>query len=104
MAKKTQIALLINSLYFFIECVFIIVGEENFRLIAIHHDQLVTDQTHKTLRGAKVSFARSFRPHPWQKKMTPQWSHIYPPDNDWLEHKWNILAQPGSDLDAARFN
>jgi hypothetical protein len=93
MVNKTHISLLINSLYFFIESVFIVIGEDNYRLIAIHRDQLIADQNHKTLRGAKVSFARSFRPHLWQKKLTPQWSQLYPPDNDWLENKWNIVSE-----------
>ena len=87
----TKISLLVNSLYFSIECVFVILGEKWYRLIAIHQGQLIVDRSYKSFKGAKVSFARYFRIKHWQKELKPQWTQFYPPDEDWLEEKWHII-------------
>jgi hypothetical protein len=92
-AGKTYISRLVNSLYYLMECVFIIIGDEQCRLLAIHQGRVMADLYYPTLRGAKISFARVFRTNTWQKKMKPQWTQVFPPDDDWLEDKWKIVEQ-----------
>jgi hypothetical protein len=89
--RKHHILLLVNSLYFLLEYAFIMIGEKSYRLVGIHHNRLVLDKCYKTIRGAKISFSRLFRPRNWQKKMKPLWSRIYPPDVDWMEEKLQLI-------------
>ncbi len=52
--KPVIISRLINSIYYFIEFVFLITENEGFRLVAIHQGKLLIDETYKTAKGAKV--------------------------------------------------
>ena len=82
-----KISRLINSIYYFIECVFIAVEEEGYRLVVIHQGNLLTDQTYKTAKGAKIAFLKFWSYRVWQEGVKPKWSHFYPPDPKWLEKK-----------------
>ena len=78
--KNRRISLLINSVYFFIESVFILETENGFRLIAIHQNKVLTDETYKTVKGAKIAFLKLFAYKAWEEGVKPQWTSFYPPE------------------------
>jgi hypothetical protein len=88
--NEQKITLLQNSIYYFIECVFILIEENNYRLIALHHRQVLLDKYYKTLKGSKIAFAKFFKEKAWEKNVKPEWTPYYPPDKDWLEQKINM--------------
>ena len=88
-----KVSRLLNSIYYFLDCVFIISWEGEYRLIILHHDEVVMDSYYKTLRGAKIAFAKFFGEHGWAMDLQPQWSYEYPADNDWLKDKFDILKK-----------
>ncbi len=78
------ISLLINSFLFFLDRALIKIENRKFRLLAVHERRKLIDKTFKTMRGARISFSKSFT-----KKMLEstkaEWSHLYPPEPGWLE-------------------
>jgi hypothetical protein len=88
--KNQKITLLQNSFYYFIECVFIIIGENNFRLIALHKQRVLLDKKYKTLRGSKIAFTKFFQDKAWKSNVKPVWTPGYLPNKDWLEQKINM--------------
>ncbi len=89
--NETKISRLLNSIYYFLDCVFIIITEPDYRLVILHHDQVIMDVHYKTLRGAKIAFAKYFGERAWAEEVQSQWTHAYPPDNDWMSEKLDIL-------------
>ena len=84
--KPRRISLLLNSVYFFIETVFILETSDGYRLIAIHKDKLLTDETYKTYKtpkGAKIAFIQFFGEKAFEKGVKPNWTPFYPPDEDY---------------------
>ena len=77
-----RISLLINSVYYFIETVFILETAEGYRLIAIHQDKICTDKTYKTPRGAKIAYRKLFGYKAWEGGVIPNWSPFYPPEKN----------------------
>jgi hypothetical protein len=61
--------------------------EGGYRLVVIHHGYLLTDETYKTPKGAKIAFLKFWNYKAWQEGVKPQWSHFYPPETKWLEKK-----------------
>ncbi|UCH95564.1 MAG: hypothetical protein JSV88_01615 [Candidatus Aminicenantes bacterium] len=91
MESETTISRLLNSIYYFLDCVFIILSEGDYRLVILHHDKVIMDAHYNTLRGAKIAFAKFFREMAWAEDVQPQWSHLYHPELDWLDEKLAIL-------------
>jgi hypothetical protein len=85
--KTTTISLLINSVYFFIGCVFIVDLHDHYRLVAVHNGRLLTDASYETLRGARIAFSKLYRNKAWKEGIKAQWSPFYDPDIRWLEEK-----------------
>jgi hypothetical protein len=83
--KPIKISRLINSIYYFIESVFIIAEKQGYRLVAIHQGKLLTDQTYKTVKGARIAFLKMWSYKAWKEGVKAKWSHFYPPDPKWLE-------------------
>ena len=83
-----KISRLVNSIYYFIESVFIIAEKQGYRLVAIHQGNLLTDQTYKTAKGARIAFLKFWSYRVWRDGVKPKWSHFYPPDPKWLEKKF----------------
>lgn len=81
------ISLLINSIHYFVECVFILENYDHYRLVVIHGGKVQMDARYDTLRGARISFSKLYRNKAWQDGTKPQWSHFYDPDVQWLNEK-----------------
>jgi hypothetical protein len=90
--KPARISLLINSVYYFIESVFIAETSAGYRLCVIHHSAVLADEMYKTLKGAKIGFARRFGYKAWQEGVKPDWSPFYPPGKTWLKEKLQYSA------------
>ena len=82
-----EISLLTNSIYYFLQCVFIIKEGEEFRLVVIHNNRVRTDKQFDSLRGARIAFTKLYDELAWEENVKAQWSHFYPPDAKWLEDK-----------------
>ena len=82
-----KISRLINSIYYFIEFVFIIAENEGYRLVAIHQGKLLTDRTYKTAKGARIAFLKFWNYRAWKGGVKVKWSHFFPPDPKWLKKK-----------------
>jgi hypothetical protein len=85
--KAPSMSRLINSIYYFIECVFILSLPGCYRLVVLHNGRVLTDSCYDTLRGAKIAFSKLYRHKAWAEGVKAQWSHLYQPDADWLEEK-----------------
>ena len=77
--KIRRISLLVNSVYFFIETVFILETPDGYRLIAIHNNKLLLDNTYKTPGGAKIAFVKFFAYKAWEEGVKTNWTAFYPP-------------------------
>lgn len=78
--ENRRISLLINSIYFFIESVFIVETGDGYRLLAIHRNNVLRDETFKTARGAKIAYLKLFAYKAWEEGVKPQWTPFYPPE------------------------
>ncbi|MCP5046934.1 MAG: hypothetical protein GY940_07160 [bacterium] len=94
MKQKIEISLLSNSIFYFIERVYIQkipLDDEgkrfNFRLIVIHQATVLTDQLYETCRGAKIAFAKFYQHKTWEKGVKPDWSYFYDPADTFFEKK-----------------
>jgi hypothetical protein len=85
--KPMTISRLINSVYYFIECVFILNFHDHYRLVALHGGKVLIDASYETLRGAKIAFSKLYGDKSWREEIKAQWSHFYDPDTHWLEKK-----------------
>lgn len=83
-----RMSLLINSIYYFIESVFIMAVEEGYRLVVIHQGSLLTDEIYKTARGARIAFLKRYGNKAWRDGVKADWSRFYPPEPKWLGDKF----------------
>ena len=81
MKKTKEISLLTNSIYYFIECVFILRLHNRFRLVALHHGTVLTDECYRTLKGARIAFAKKYKKKAWDEQVKAEWSLFYDPDD-----------------------
>lgn len=82
-----EISLLANSIYYFLQCVFIVKDGEAFRLVVIYNNRVLTDLRYITLRGARIGFTKLHGDKAWEEDVRADWTHFYPPDEEWLEEK-----------------
>ena len=85
--RPTKISILTNSIFFFINSVFIISQKETYYLVANHKGKLLIDKPYKTLRGAKIAFSRLFGHRGWKEDLKANWSIFYKPETRWLREK-----------------
>lgn len=85
--KPIQISLLVNSIYYFIESVFIMAVNKGYRLVAIHQGRLLTDEIYKTARGARIAFLKLYGNKAWRNGVKAEWSRFYPPEPEWFGEK-----------------
>jgi hypothetical protein len=83
--EKIFITILTNSIYYFIQCVYIMKLKDSYRLIAIHQRHTLCDQAYPTLRGAQIAFGRLFHRKTWAEQIKPNWSLFYSPDPQWYK-------------------
>jgi hypothetical protein len=88
-----KICLLQNNVEYFLKYVFIFVEEIGFRLVVIHQEYVKTDTVYKSLKSAKIAFARMYNRKSWKKGVKPTWSHFNQPDKKWLADKITILEK-----------
>jgi hypothetical protein len=85
--QPRKISLLENSIYYFLKTVLIDIQEERCRLVVVHQDLLLTDCSYKTLRGAKIAFARMYKQKAWKEGVKTAWTQPYHPEAEWLRKK-----------------
>ena len=90
--EKPVISRLINSVYFFIDCVYILQSKDKFRLVALHHGRVLWDKYYSTPRNCRIAFDKLFKDKAWNEEIKAEWSHFYDPDIRWLEEKQSHLG------------
>lgn len=88
--KVSKISLLINAIYYFLECVFILHEEDDYRLVVLQQRRVLLDKRYKTLRGAKIAFKKFYNWKAWNERVNADWSQPYNADDHWLEEKLKI--------------
>jgi hypothetical protein len=89
--EKPVISRLINSVYFFIDCVYILKSKDKYRLVALHHRRVLCDKYYSTERGCRIAFQKMFKDKAWSEEEKADWSPFYDPDKRWLEEKQSHL-------------
>jgi hypothetical protein len=90
--EKPMISMLINSVYYFIQCVFILKIKGRYRLVALHDNKVLYDQYYTTLRGGRIAFQKLFKDNALSGEIKAEWSHLYYPDRQWLRKKCQYLG------------
>ena len=90
--EKPMISMLINSVYYFIQDVFILQEKNKYRLVALHDNKVLYNQYYTTLRGCKIAFQKLFKEKAWSEEIKAEWSHFYYPDRKWLIKKCQYLG------------
>jgi len=90
--KDFLISRLVNSVFYFIDCVYIIKLSNNYRLVALHQQHVLCDKYYSTERGCKIAFQKMFKDKAWSEEVTADWSHFYDPDKKWLSKKQKRLG------------
>ena len=83
--EKIDISRLTNSIYYFIECVYIVRLKQSYRLVACHKGHILWNQVYQTLHSAKTAFSKLFHYKLWDINKKPDWSDFYPPETQWYE-------------------
>ncbi len=76
MLEQYKISVLQNSLYYFLQHVFIITANDDSRLVVIHNNRLLTDCHYKTLKGARIAFQKKYQNKPWKNGVKAEWSYF----------------------------
>jgi hypothetical protein len=84
--RQPLISTLVNSVLYFLDSAVIIMDKNHYRLVVCHNKQILTDQGYKTLRGAKIAFSKLFQYKAFLNSKA-EWSHLYPPEQEWLDNK-----------------
>ena len=82
---------LINSVYYFLECVYILEKKDYYQLVVIHNGRVLTNQDYKTRKGAKIAFQKLYRDKAWKQGVKAEWTHPYQVDHLWLKEKDDLL-------------
>jgi len=82
---SAEICILINSVFYLVDSVFIIRKKGYYCLVVRHKGKLLMDKTFKTLRGAKIAFSKLFKHRNWRENVKAEWSLLFEPDIHWLE-------------------
>ena len=85
--KEPLISLLENSVYYFLQCAYILKTGKRYRLVVLHQGHVLTDRIFKTLRGAHSSFTKLFGPGAWNKDVKAEWTGFYSPEYRWWKDK-----------------
>jgi hypothetical protein len=85
--RQRKICALINSVYYFIDYVYIVRINGLYRLVADHDGKRLMDKDYRTLRGAKIAFSKFFKHRNWEKNVKAEWSRFYEPEFQWLKEK-----------------
>lgn len=90
------VSTLVNSVLYFLDSAVIIREADDYRLVVFHNKQVLADQSYETLRGAKIAFSKLFQYKAFLNSKA-EWSHLYPPEQEWLDDKLkkcvNVLSE-----------
>jgi len=89
--KDFKISLLVNSILYFIDCVYILRSKGKHRLIVLHQNTVLHDQYYSSDAECKNAFEKLFQDKAWSEEITADWSHFYDPDKNWLAKKQKRL-------------
>lgn len=88
---EAKISMLVSSIYYFLDFVYIIAEGGRFRLVVMHNKQLLTYRTYRTLRGARAAFSRLYGAKAWKEGLKPNWSVFYHPAAKWLAERRQVI-------------
>ncbi|MCP5047623.1 MAG: hypothetical protein GY940_10655 [bacterium] len=91
---ETHITILMNTVYYYLDSVFIVIAEDHCRLLALHNRKLVVDECYETLRGAKIAFYRMYKEKACVSGLKPEWSVGYVPEKEWLDERLEAMPHP----------
>lgn len=91
-----KITSLQNSIYFFLNCVFIVeTADDQYRLVVIQNSRTLYDEIYPAISGAKIAFARLFQDR-CSKNVKPDWSQWFYPIKSLIFEKINLpIMTPG---------
>ena len=89
-AAETKVTNMINAILFFLQHVLIINIDDDYRLLVIKKNRVLLDKKYKSIKGARIAFSKLFLEMGWKQGVKPKWSHMYPPDEDWLMDLLNL--------------
>ena len=97
--RDAAISRLTNSIYYYIDTCFIMdlsgsgQGKNRYRLLAFHESEnkIFVDKYYPTLKGARIAFTRQFKNMAWSDEVSPQWTVLYQPDQDWIDEMLSIV-------------
>lgn len=87
-SKQIYISNLINTIFYYLHCAFIMTVNGKYRLVVIRNNRVLAYKLYETIRGAKIAFSKKFKG--WKEEIRPEWSHLYDPDKPWLDEKLNM--------------
>ena len=87
----SMISILTNSVYYFIDCVFIAKSKNKYRLVALQHRKVLFDKHYPSIKKCKIAFDEMFREKAWSEEVNAEWSRFYDPDKRWLDKKCKYL-------------
>ena len=93
--KLIEISLLVNSLCYFLEIVFIPGVKEGYRLVVIRERKLLTDKIYKTIKDAREAFLKRYGKYAWRDSVKPYWSLFCPPIKGWLDKNLSYKKATG---------
>jgi hypothetical protein len=85
--ESIRISMLVNSISYFLETVFILAKDGVFRLVVIHNGRILTDKAYGSARGAKIAFSRRYSDKAWNDAIEAFWSEFYDPGTKWFKKK-----------------
>ncbi len=88
---ESKISILISSIYYFLDFVFIIAEGGGFRLVVMHNKKLLTYRTYKTVKAARIAFFKLYGAKAWKEGLKPYWSVFYHPAAKWLAERREII-------------
>jgi hypothetical protein len=89
--EKIEISRLNNSIHYFVYCAFIIKLKNKYRLVALHKQRVLCDCYFLSYEECQIAFDKLFKEKTWKEGVKADWSHFYPPDQNWLAKKQSYL-------------
>jgi len=88
-----KISLLTNSYKYLLEHALILRYQGNkFRLLIIHEGKVLTDRPYKTIKAARIAFARFYSSRKWHEETEAEWSELYNPVKYYLDLRNNRIV------------
>ena len=91
--EQVEISRLINSMFYYIDCVFIIKLKNKYRLAALHKKRVLCDCYFLSAEECQIAFDKLFKDKAWFEEVKANWSQFYQPDQEWLAKKHSYLEK-----------